>query len=78
MKNQKDARETLQTYFLEMRARIIEIAASLDRIERAPGGQEVMKTDSRVALLRDAIKVLGASGCQDRAEQAQLIFSLKE
>ena len=72
-----DGSQVLNTYFLEMRAKAIEIAASLDRIERAGGG-DLMTSDPRLAQLHDAFKVLGATGISDRAEQLQMLFSIQD
>jgi hypothetical protein len=71
-----DAKEMLERYFLEMRWRCLSLAADLDRIERAPGGQSVLQSDPRLAKLKDAIGVLTRPGT-NRAEQVQTIFSDK-
>jgi hypothetical protein len=54
-----------------MRARLLEIAATLDRIDRAGGASD---QDVRVELLRQAIATLLRPD-DDRAEQIQLLFS---
>lgn len=72
----RDAQQTLEQYFLEMRWRCLSLAADLDRVERAAGGAAVLKTDPRLAKLREAIGVL-VNGSGNRAEQVQLIFSDK-
>ncbi|MDX1945611.1 MAG: hypothetical protein SFU86_09385 [Pirellulaceae bacterium] len=65
------APEILQREFLEIRCKILELAASFDRLARAEGSTA---DDPRVARLHEAIAVLqGADG--DRAEQVQMIFS---
>lgn len=49
------SKEVLDTYFLENRARLLEIAAFLDRIERAPdaaSGQEDFRYRSFIKALR--------------------------
>ena len=71
-----DAQQTLEQYFLEMRWRCLSLAADLDRVERAAGGAAVLKTDPRLAKLREAIGVL-VNGAGNRAEQVQMIFSDK-
>ena len=43
-------------YFLEHRAKLIDIAAFLDRVDRAEAGNE--KSDNRVVALRAAIPIL--------------------
>jgi len=72
----RDATQTLERYFLEMRWRCLSLAADLDRVERAPGGRAVLETDPRLARLRQAIDVLSRPGA-NRAEEVQLIFSDK-
>jgi len=74
----RDAQQTLEQYFLEMRWRCLSLAADLDRIERSPGGPGVLDTDPRLGKLREAIGVLlEARGGATRAEQVQHIFSDK-
>ncbi|HEV3022990.1 MAG TPA: hypothetical protein VGX76_10995, partial [Pirellulales bacterium] len=58
--------------FLEIRAKILEVAAALDRLDRAEGS---LDDDPRMAKLRQALAVLSTGGV-DRAEQVQMIFSL--
>ena len=72
----RDATQTLERYFLEMRWRCLSLAADLDRVERAPGGRAVLEADPRLAKLRQAIDILSRPGA-NRAEQVQLIFSDK-
>ena len=66
------ALEIFEREFLPMRAKLLETAAALDRIDRAEGSVE---TDPRLDKLHRALEVL-ASSDPDRAEQLQLIFSL--
>jgi hypothetical protein len=70
------ADDTLNRQFLEMRWRCLSLAADLDRIERAAGGTELAKSDSRLKELREAIGVLLTPGT-NRAERVQTIFSDK-
>ena len=72
----RDAQQTLEQYYLEMRWRCLSLAADLDRIERSPGGQSVLGADPRLQRLRQAIHVL-LEGKGNRAEQVQTIFSDK-
>ena len=74
MPSSRDAVEVLDRDFLETRSRILEIAAALDRLDRAPGrvGQA---TDRRMAQLRQALEALLEPG-PGRAEAVQRIFSL--
>ena len=66
------APDVLAREFLEMRARILELAAALDRIDRADGPTA---GDPRRALIERGLAVLSDAD-SDRAEQVQLIFSL--
>lgn len=63
--------QVLDREFLEMRAKTLELAACLDRLQRADGS---VAGDARVLNLQKAIQVL-ASGDDNRAEQIQQIFS---
>ncbi len=72
----RDARQTLEQYFLEMRWRCLSLAADLDRIERSPGGPALIESDPKLKQLRESIKVL-LEGKTNRAEQVQNIFSDK-
>lgn len=65
------AQQIVDRYFLDNRARLIEIAAFLDRYDRAPGSGEV---DFRVAALKKALAIL-VSTTSNRAEAVQLAFS---
>jgi hypothetical protein len=66
-----EAPEVLQREFLEVRARLLHIAASLDRLGRAEGS---VNADPRVAKIHEALAIL-ADGQPDRAERIQLLFS---
>jgi hypothetical protein len=66
-----EASEVLEREFLEIRARLLHVAASLDRLDRASGSIE---GDPRVENIHKALSILG-SGSGDRAEQIQLLFS---
>ena len=59
--------------FLEMRCRLIDLAASMDRLERAEkaGGAAA---DPRMGLIRGALELLAKPG-PGRAERMQLHFS---
>lgn len=67
------ASQVLDREFLEIRAKVLELAASFDRLHRAEG---VVAGDPRLSLIHEAIDVL-QSDADDRAEQVQLIFSLQ-
>jgi hypothetical protein len=69
-----NARELLDQMFLEMRWRCLSLAGDLDRIERAGGGVELLRSDPRLQNLHKAVQVL-AEGKQNRAEQVQMLLS---
>jgi len=71
----KNAAQTLDHYFMEMRWRCLSLAADLDRIQRSPESNATV-SDPRLAKLREALDVL-KSDAPDRAERVQLIFSDK-
>jgi hypothetical protein len=57
--------------FLPIRAKLLEVAAALDRIDRAGGS---VASEPRRKQIQAAIEVLLGQD-EDRAEQLQLIFS---
>ncbi len=61
----------LDREFLEMRAKILELAASFDRLDRGEGG---INDDRRMELIREALKLLEDPNA-GRAEKIQLLFS---
>jgi hypothetical protein len=61
--------------FLETRSKVLELAASLDRLDRAPRCTNEVP-DSRVGQLRQALEALLEPG-PGRAETVQRIFSLE-
>jgi hypothetical protein len=67
------AAEVLDRDFLAIRCRLIELAAALDRIDRAPGSA---MGDPRLAQIRRSLEIL-AGLSPDRAERVQMEFSLK-
>ena len=66
------AANVLDREFLEMRAKVLELAASLDRMARAAGD---VGEDSRLRKLKQAMQVVVSEDREDRAEQVQQIFS---
>ena len=66
-----DAAEVLNREFLDIRARLLHVAASLDRVAR---GQGSLDDDARLTKIHEALKIL-ADGEPDRAERVQLLFS---
>jgi hypothetical protein len=64
------AAKALDQFFLEARCRLLDVAATLDRIDRGGGS-----ADPRIDRIRAALAVLeDAAGA--RAERIQQIFSL--
>lgn len=69
----QQASQVLDRHYLEMRCGILDLAATLDRIERAANADQV-SDDPRLKLIREGIEILCSSGT-DRAERIQLLFS---
>jgi hypothetical protein len=69
-----NAKAVLEQQFLEMRWRMLCLAADLDRIQRAEGGAAALRDDPRAQKLRKAMDIL-ASDAPNRAEQFQMLFS---
>jgi hypothetical protein len=65
-------RELIDEYFMEERVKVIDLAAFLDRLDRA---REIDADDDfRLRSIRDALKVLaGEDG--NRVQRVQMIFS---
>jgi hypothetical protein len=69
------AAKALDAYFLEARAKLLDLAAILDRIGRGRDAAAVLE-DPRLVKVRKALEVLlDLSG--GRAERVQQIFSLE-
>jgi len=62
----------LDREFLRLRASILNIAAILDRIDRA---EESFEPDPRLGLVREAIQMLDSESA-DRVERIQEVFSV--
>ena len=73
MTRTRTAKDVLDRDFLEVRCRLLDIAAALDRIDRAQRPDSV-RGDLRLAKLQEAIRVL-IDGKPDRAERVQMVFS---
>jgi hypothetical protein len=67
------ANTVLDRVYLEIRCKLLDVAASLDRVGRADGGESV-QTDPRLAQIHKGIEILSGPGI-DRAEQIQMLFS---
>lgn len=65
-------RQLVDEYFIENRTKVLDIAAFLDRLDRA--GVESAPPDFRVEALQRALGVLHASP-ESRVLQIQMIFS---
>lgn len=61
--------QVLNLYFMEARAKLIDLAAFLDRVDRAQGAD-----DFRIAAFRKALRELEAGG-SDRAKRVLLSLS---
>ncbi len=72
--NPMTAQQVLDNYFLETRAKLIEIGANLDRLDRAPNLAEV-RGDPRLIFIAEALKIL-ESAQPNRAELIQRLYSL--
>jgi hypothetical protein len=69
------APKVLDAFYLEARARLLDLAAILDRIGRGADAAELNR-DPRLAKIRQALKVLHDAP-EKRAEQIQRLFSLE-
>ncbi|HHK42874.1 MAG TPA: hypothetical protein ENJ50_10690 [Planctomycetaceae bacterium] len=65
------ATPVLDRQFLAMRAKLLELAADFDRLERSG---ELAAADPRLTQLEEAVATLRESGSQ-RAEKIQHVFS---
>ena len=77
MLNVRDASAILDREFLEIRSRILDLAAALDRIDRAPerAGHSHFP-DPRLAQIEQALDVLKSPDA-DRTETILRLFSLE-
>ena len=71
MSKEESSQLVLEREYLLVRAKILEIAASLDRIQRATGDTA---SEPRLKQLQTAIKTLLEKE-EGRAERVQLLFS---
>lgn len=67
------ATQVFERHYLEIRCKILDLAAALDRIDRADGA-EAVDQDPRRNLIAEGMNILQTSG-PDRAERVQLLFS---
>ena len=73
MSSPQSARQILDRHYLETRSKILDLAASLDRIDRAAADGSV-QDDPRLAKLRSGIQLLLSTGT-NRAESVQMLVS---
>lgn len=70
-----NSKQILEREFLDIRAKILEVAAALDRIDRGEGD---VNSDSRMQLIANAISIIASEQPDPiRAEKIQLLFSLE-
>jgi hypothetical protein len=72
-KSRMSANEILDVYFIENRAKLIEVAAFLDRLDRT-GETAKGKSDFRYKAFLTALRIL-AGGKEGRAKELQMLFS---
>ena len=72
--NALPAARALDAFFFDARAKILDLAAFLDRIDRGENAAAI-QSDPRLDKLRRALQVL-LEGGDGRAEEVQRIFSL--
>ena len=70
---EQTATQVLDRHFLEIRCRLLDLAAVLDRIERSSGAESAL-ADARMREIRGGLEILQSRGT-DRAERIQLAFS---
>jgi hypothetical protein len=68
------ASQALDSFYLEARCKLLDLAGILDRIGRGMGANGVAE-DARLARIRQALEIL-ADQSGGRAERIQQIFSL--
>ena len=66
------AQQVLDREYLEIRGKILELAASLDRLERAEG---CVGNDDRIDLVTQGLQILLSDQEQSKASQIQMLFS---
>ena len=67
------AQAVLDRVYLDIRCRLLDVAAALDRVARADEGDRV-EADPRLTQIRTGIEILSGGGI-DRAEKIQMLFS---
>jgi hypothetical protein len=64
----------IDTYFMEHRAKVLDIAAFLDRLDRAPNDSPDKSEDFRIHAMRNALGIL-IDGQPQRAKRVLELFS---
>ncbi|MBA64027.1 MAG: hypothetical protein CMJ76_16855 [Planctomycetaceae bacterium] len=67
-----NSQQVLDREYLEIRGKIVELAASLDRLERAEG---CVSDDNRMKLISQGLQILLEQADQTKAGQIQMLFS---
>tara|TARA_B100000029_G_scaffold120821_2_gene114167 strand:+ start:865 stop:1128 length:264 start_codon:yes stop_codon:yes gene_type:complete len=73
MESVQSAQEVFDQVYLDVRASLLVLAASLDRIDRSEGAA-VVGDDVRRQRIQEGIEILAGPG-RNRAEQIQVLFS---
>jgi hypothetical protein len=73
MSSPQTAPAILDRVYLDIRCKLLDIAASLDRVARAEEAERV-HSDLRLAQIKQGIEILMNDGI-DRAERVQMLFS---
>jgi hypothetical protein len=71
--NPMTARQTLDHYFLDARARLLDLAATLDRLDRCTDASTITN-DPRLTFIRDALTILQSSD-PNRTTAIQMRYS---
>ena len=69
MANSRTSHEILDREFLEIRAKLLELAASFDRLQRGSG-----ELDERIRRIEEGLEIL-SDPAGDKAQRVQLLFS---
>ena len=73
MTEQTSAQDILDRHFLHVRCGLLDIAATLDRINRGEDAA-LLNQDERLESFQRALEILNDGGT-DRAERIQILFS---
>jgi hypothetical protein len=66
----------LERYYLDCRCMLLELAATMDRYDRAPAASSDSNADARLALLRQATEILIEPAAQpDRTQRILQLMS---